>query len=119
MDCLIGVADTAARNQIETLPCILGPRLHGESMIDSSKLGQLLTAVTSDDSGSRSQAALRLRGYFEDQVGDILITTLLAEANYNAFVCLCYAVVPKWIVPLERRIVEASNWPFDESRTTW
>jgi hypothetical protein len=83
------------------------------------RVGEMLSNLKDDDPKVRAQAALLLRDAFSEEVGEHLIRALFAERRSQAFVLICHAVIPKWIVKLELRLSERGDWPFDSMRTLW
>ena len=78
---------------------------------------QLLKDLESEHVPTRGVAAFFLRDSFEDAIGDRLIRFLVEEQEWRAFKLACEAVVPKWIVKLERYLDSVEEWPLDSTRT--
>jgi hypothetical protein len=85
----------------------------------TDELSKDLAELSSHEGTTRALAAVRLKDSFEEGIGGCLVQALINELDLAAFSLMCFAVIPKWIVKLERKLATIDVWPFDSNRTAW
>lgn len=88
-------------------------------MIDEMTIERAFSELEHGDNSVSARASHWLNESFEENAGDKLVTLLLDAPSDRIFFLICDAVIPKWIVKLERSLSRLSEWPLSVRRTIW